>query len=386
VKHLTPAVLLTLALASLSGCGDGFPDEEMHFGLEDKARPFAVVIEPPEAAPGETVTVTLLAQTPDPDELDITWRVALDYDLGLYETDEVERNYRDLPSPLFTADQDGFVSQTFAWTVPDSALLYSSALPEVLTDPAMVFLAEELIGEAAGSPPTRSAVDAWLKARTPAELALMDPLEREAVWALADRFACQVRFRGTLHTGRVIDVTRNLTIRHTGRLHGPNANANAQVMEFTVGAVEKIDATKEDLLDPNLVVHWYNFILWGERVADRRRVPIHDDWTYYVRVRYSPQDYTSPFDPTLIVSEGTRYNWYYYRQDAPQSGHPLFLTEDGDAAEMWDLGKDSRIQPDGPGSTFRLVTAVRDFRDDWVMYHAVSGTGVEEGIVEFVSP
>ena len=386
MKYLSLAVLLTLAAAGLSGCGEGFPDEEMHFGIEDKVRPFAVVIEPPEAAPGETVTVTLLAQAGDPDEVDITWRVALDYDLGLYEADEVERHYRDLPTPSTSSDTDGFLSQTFAWTVPDSALLYTSAMPEILTDPAVVYLVEQLIGPAAGSPPNRTAVDAWLKARTPAELAQMTPLEREGVWALADRFACQVRFRAVMRTGETVDVTRNLTIRHTSRLGGPNTNRNASVYDFTIGAVNKIDATKEDLYDPDLQVRWYDFILWGEGVASQVWVPFHDDWTYYVRVRHSPEEYTSPFDPTLVVREGSRYNWYYYRRDEPQSGHHFFVTEEGEEAEMWDLGKDSRIMPAGPGSTFRLVAAVRDFRDDWVMYHAVPGAAVEQGIVQFVSP
>lgn len=389
MKNLSVALLLLsvlTGLTGLTGCGDGFPDEEMHFGIENKVRPYAVVIEPPEAAPGDTVLITLLARTPDPDELDITWRVALDFDTGLYETDEVERLYRDLASPLPSVDADGFLGQSFQWVVPDSVMLYSSALPEVLDDPAMVILAEELIGPGDGSPLTKSAVDAWFKAMTADQLAAMDPPERMTVWALADLFACQVRFRATLRTDLIIDVTRNLTIRHTARLGGPNSNHNAGVTRLAVVALEKEDATCSDLDDPGVTRTRYPFIEDGVRVADRVQVPGHEQWTYYLKVEFEQEQYTSPFDPGLMLVERGEYRWYYYRQDDPLSGHHFFVNEDGDEAEMWDLSDEARIKPAGSGSMFRVVVAVRDERSEWVMYHAVPGTGVEEGIVEFIAP
>jgi hypothetical protein len=387
MKRLTLLWSLPLALAALTGCNEGFPDEEMHLGLDAKVRPYAVVIEPAEAAPGETVQVTLLARAPQPDELDVTWRVALDYDLGLYETDEIERNTRSLAVPSPTADADGLLRQTFAWVVPDSALLYASALPAVLTDPALVALAGGLLGPAAGAAPSSAAVDAWLKALTPADLAAMDPSTRAAAWALADRFACQVRFRATLRTGQIVEVTRNLTIRHTGRLGGPNLNHNAEVLDFAVAAVKKRDATRFDLDDPGVPRTWYRFIdTDGTRLADQVQVPLHEDWTYYLAVGFRAEQYGSPFDPNQVVTELGDYHWYYYRPARPASDHEFFASDDGTPAEMWNLGRRARIMPDGAGSAFRVVIAVRDERADWVQYHAVPGTGVAEGIVEFVTP
>ncbi len=378
---------LLLAALALTGCNEGFPDEEMHFGLDQKIRPYAVAFEPAEAAPGETVQVTLLARAPQPDELDIMWKVALDYDLGLYETGETERNYRYLTTDLPVADADGFVSQTFSWVVPDSALLYTSALPEVLTDPTMVFLASELIGPAAGSPPTRSAVDAWLKALTPADLAAMSDLEREGTWALSDRFACQVRFRATLQTDQVVDVTRNLTIRHTGRLGGPNTNHNTEILGLAVAAVEKYDAKKSDLDDPSIKKTWYEIIDEnGVRVADQVQVPLNSEWTYYLTTSFRSEQYTSPFDPDQLVPELADYRWHYYRPSDPTAAHQFFVAEDGTEAEMWNLGRRARIMPDGVGSLFRVVVTARDERADWVQYHAAPGTGVAEAIVEFVAP
>ncbi|MCP4571328.1 MAG: hypothetical protein GY838_03180 [bacterium] len=379
------SVLLLLVVA-LAGCGDGFPDEEMHLGIEDKVRPYAVTVEPPDVAPGETVTVTFLGQAPDPDEVDIAWRVAQDYFRGPYGADEVERRYADLAAPLPVDDADGFMIQTFTWTVPDSIHLWSSAIPAVLTDATMIALVEQLVGPAAGSPPRKAAVDAWLKALTPADLAAMDPLEAQAALALADRFACQVRFRARLRTGITVDVTRNLTVRHTRRLDGPNTNENARVVEFGLVALDKRDAKPKDIDDPGVERTWYRFVDGGSRVADRVDVPLHGDWTYFTAVRFAPELFTSPYDFTGLIPESGSYRWYYYRQDSPRSGHHFFVNEDGEDTEMWELDEEARVKPAGVGSRFRIVSVVRDERPDWELYHATHGGTTVEGVVEFVAP
>jgi len=380
------ALLLILVAIMVSACGDGFPDEEMHLGLEDKVRPYGVVVEPAEAAPGDTVQVTLYAQVPNPNELDITWRVALDYDLGLYGTDEVERNYRNLAVPMPTVDSDGFLSQTFQWVVPDSALLYASALPQILNDPAMIFLAEELIGPEAGSPPTKSAVDSWLKEMTVDESSFAPPMETVATWALADRFACQVRFRATLRTDRIIDVTRNLTIRHTKRLNGPNTNTNPAIWNLSVVDLPKADASVDDLNDPAIEKTIYPIIdfFWSEN--DPVQIPVQAGHTYYLKIEPLEESFSSPFDPGLFLTERVSYHWYYYRQDNPTSDHNFFVTEEGEGAQMWDLDDEARIMPDGGGSVFRVTTVTRDFRDNWVQYHATPGVTLTEFILEFVAP
>ncbi len=386
MKTIIMAILLLLTGAVLNGCGEGFPDEEMHLGTENKTRPYAVVVEPPEAAPGDTVLVSLLAQTPDPDNLDITWRVAQDFDTGLYETDGVERNYLDLTAPLPVTDGDGFLNQSFKWVIPDDALLLSSSIPEVLTDPIMALLAEELIGPDAGSPPTKVAVDAWLKDLTAEQLNEMGIEERMATYALADRFACQVRFRGALQSNLSVDVTRNLTIRHTARLLGPNTNHNASVYRLGVVALDKVDATDDDIDHADVTQTWYPFIEDGFRIDQRVSVPHHANWTYYLVVDFYHEQYSSPFNPELILSEQGSYRWYYYRQDNPVSDHQFFVDDEGEEAEMWNLNREARIASGNVGSTFRVVSAVRDIRADWVMYNAVPGLAVEEGIVEFVAP
>lgn len=387
MKRLRDIALLLPVAGLLAGCGEGFPDEEMHLGLEDKVRPYAILVEPPEAAPGDTVRVTLLARAPRPSDLDIRWQVALDFDRGLYEVDGVERNLRPLAAPEPVFDQDGFLSQTFAWVVPDSTHLYSSALPAVLDEPLLAAFAAQLPGLGSGPTWRKDEIDAWLKAQDGATLGAMDPATRAAAWGLADRFACAVRFRATLRTDITVDITRNLTIRHTRRLAGPNQNHNTYVLSFDVVGVARRDASLADLRDPDIPQVRQVFVdSWGQRVADRIEIPLHADWTYFVRGDFAAQSYTSPWDPALVLEELATFRWYYYRQDAPASDHAFLVTGEGDAAEMWNLDDAVRLAPDGPGSTFRVLLVARDGRREWDAFHATPGTGVAEGVIAFVEP
>lgn len=387
MRHLCRLAALLPAVAIMAGCGEGFPDEEMHLGLDDKVRPYAILVEPPEAAPGDTVQVTLLARAPRPGDLDITWRVALDFDSGLYDVDEVERNQRTLAVPPPVIDADGFLTQTFQWVVPDSTLLYSSAIPVVPDDPALPAIAALLPGLDASPPLRKDEIDFWLKERDVFEVREMDLTTQAATWALADRFSCAVRFRATLRTDIVVDVTRNLTIRHTRRLEGPNANENTTVIAFRIVALAKRDATIAEIDDLDLVQSHYWFLdTDGRRIADRVIIPFHDDWTYFVGSTFVSQVYSSPWNPSYFTRESGRHDWYYYRQDAPTSTHAFFVTESGDEAEMWNLDEIARIVPDGPGSTFRIVTVVRDYRNEWVSFQVTPGAALAEGIVSFQAP
>lgn len=387
LKTLMSPMLLSLVL--LAGCGESILDQNMHLGVENKTRPLAVICEPPEVAPGDTVTVTIQYQTPHPDEVDARWRVALDYNLGMYESDVVERRIVDLDATIEIGapivDDHKLVTQTFAYVVPDSALLWTSALPDRLTDEAMIMLASNLIDPEFGDPMEKAVVEAYLADLDADDLATMDPMQRAAAWRLSDLFACQIRFRCKLQDHAVIDVKRNLTIRHSRRLESPNVNENAFVTEFSVAATSRKDVKPEDL-DSLSGVQWYYFIDDGVSVAPRIEVPYHAGWTYYAFLRQRGQQYSSPYSVDTTLSEMADEAWYFYRMDDPDSAHRLFVNEDGEEAEMYDLDEWARMQPPSGESTYRLYACGRDERSEWVAYHATPGLTMVIGELVFVRP
>jgi hypothetical protein len=323
--------------------------------------------------------VTLRYFAPRPAAVVPAWRVVLDYDQGLYEADETERRHvvlEGLPAPA--ADSLGFAVQSFAYTVPDSTLLWSSAIPEVLTDEVMLVLTEAL-----GLPPRKEAVAAFLGGLSAADLAAMDAAQRAAVQRLADVFACQIRLRATLADGMTVDTTRNLTVRHSRRLGSANANANAEITRFVIGSVPVIDLDLDQLEAHAGEITWHEFDGTSPEGLPEARVTVDPGRTYFARVRFEPELYTSPYDDVRELEEQGTYRWFYFRLDAPGSGHQLLATDEGEEAEMWELDEDVRLLPPGGESRFRLLAVVRDDRIEWARYHGVPGQSIVAGEVVF---
>lgn len=391
LRFLRLIPVLGLLPALLAGCGDGFTDVEMHLGSEEKVRPYAVLCEPPEAAPGDTVTITLLAWAPEPSAIHVGWKVALDYYIGQYQADEVERRIVDLdattPIPPPVADAQGFLRQSFQFVVPDSTLLGSTALPDPIRDPSIVELARILL-PAEADPTSLVAVDRLLRDLDPREVAGLDPMAQAALFALADRFAARIRFRATLHAGITVDVTRALTIRHSGRLGSPNTNRNPGVAALEVLAIPARDV--EDPDDPDHQEGILRFPLAPSAgTMAEVRVPRHDDWTYYLVLTPALQNYTSPFSGERLFTENDTYRWYYFRLDAPSSGFALFRNDPGDETEMWSLDESVRLVPPGDAaeSRYRIAACLRDERPKWGMYQTTPGLTVATGeVVFFTAP
>jgi hypothetical protein len=376
---LMPAALSLLIVA---GCSETFPDEEAHLGLEEKIRPYEITLDPPEVAPGETTTATLRYHMPRAAAAAATWRVALDYDAGLYEVDQVERHFvavADVDPPL--VDDAGFVVQTARFTVPDSIFTVTSAIPDELNDDIMVALLDGLPAGLFSDPPRKEEVAAALASLTAEDLAALDPQEAALVHAVADIFACAVRFRVTLDDGMSVDVVRRLTVRHSSRLASPNTNHNNVVPQLTVGEIPRHDFDLGDLDEVIDEVVWHpsdtsDPELW------RIEVPLDDGHTYFLRSRATVDRYTSPFDPDRLLEEQLEYRWYYYRLDAPRSGHQFLVSETGEEAEMYELDDDTRIDPPGVGARYRILSVVRDERGEWARYHASPGSSTR--VVEII--
>jgi hypothetical protein len=379
-RLLLPGLLLAAA------CSDAFNDLEMHLGLEGKTRPLAILCEPPEAAPGDTVRVTLYLHAPDPDAVSVSWRVALDYDLGPYGTDEIEQRLLPLAPPAPASEGLGFLRQEFLFVVPDSTLLWASALEDPVTDPAMVALAALLLPPGTASPPPKAAVAAYLAGLSAAELAALPAATRAAAWGLADRFAGRVRFRAALASEVYVEVTRNLTIRHSGRLGSPNANHNPGYEGFEILAIPHPDVDYDDRLLYADELEHYPFAV-GESLPGQR-VPRHADWTYYVALTAQRESYTSPYSGDQLFTERTSHRWYYVALDDPRDPYPLFRNDEGEATEMWELDDNVRLVPPAAGEErhYRLICCLRDSRPEWEHYATSPGLTLVMGDLTFTPP
>lgn len=380
--RITTFALLAAALL-LCGCDGEFPNQEMDLAGEAKLRPLAITIEPPEAAPGETVEVTLHFYSPDRRPESVDWSVALDYRLGLYETDEVEDdvvNLQILMPPIY--DEAGYGTQLFHYHVPEDLLLTTGAVPDTLTDAMLLALVRPLLGKADDEPVTRAELDAAYREGFPPDA------PASVVAYAADLFSCEIRFRARLRREISLDVTRNLTVRHSRRTESYNVNTNPWLQRMTLYSVPHPDVDADDLGDYETEV--LATPLAGEGVTPGlRTVPLHRDWTYFLGLSLGLDTYSSPFDPHALHDEKYNASWYHLDLDDPRGADPFYVTDEGEEAEMDDL--DSRVrlaQPLGDGPhRFRVTVVVRDRRLEWMgLYSTTPGATLLSGEFEFVEP
>ena len=378
--------LLLSGLLLAAACGEAFNDLEMHLGLEDKTRPFAILCEPPEAAPGDTVLVTLWLYAPEPAAVSVRWRVALDYTVGPYGAEVIERRLVPLAPPTPVDEGQGFLSQQFRFAVPDSTLLWASALSDPLDDPAMVALAAGLLPVGTPSPPPKAAVAAYLAGLSAADLAALPADRQAAAWGLADRFAGRIRFRAAVESELYVEVTRSLTIRHSGRLGSPNANRNPDYEDFTILAIPHPDVPFDDRLLYEDELLYFPFAT-GESLP-AQRLTRRADWTYYVTLAAQRQFYTSPYSGDQLFAEQSSYRWYYVAMDDPRDPYALFRDDDGDATEMWTLDASVRLEPPAAAGErhYRLICCLRDSRPEWEQYAASPGLTLVMGELTFAPP
>lgn len=383
-------LLIPLLLLALTGCETTYPNEEMDVGGSGKTRPIAVVCEPAEAAPGDTVWLKMTYYEPDPEHHDVDWQVALDYDLGLYEADEVERDIVELESVAApTWDAYGYCTQSFAYVVPEDVMLRASAQPETLDDPLLLAPARILLEKAADEPVTKAELDAKLQALGPygsSWYATHTDEQIAAAFMLGDLFATRIRFRAHIDGSVPVDVTRNLTIRYAGRYGTANVNNNPTFTNLTLRWVKHPDVSVDDFdLYGSEDVGSANLIEWGW-VYDDIDVPYDAGWTYFLSAELWLQDYTSPYSD-LVQDEHFYINWYHADLNDPGRSRAFYVTDDGDEAEMDDLDDAFvRIEPLGEGDRVRITACARDYRFEWNGYGFAQGASLISCDVSFVAP
>ncbi len=353
-------VVLALSLMT-AGCGGEFPNEEMNISGSGKLRPIAVVCNPPEAAPGETVSVIVHYYASDPGAVIADWSVVLDYRIGLYGVDEFEGQIVDVQPYEPVADAyDGFVRQRLQFNIPDDILLTSSAQPDVIEDEMILALARTLLGKADQEQVTKEDLNTYF-----AQRAFSGPTTPEEKW-LADLFSCEIRFKIRLTDDIQVDVTRNLTVRYSRAMDSTNSNLNSRFLFVKLLGVPEADVDAADIGQYEEL--WTEVVLYDRGMTwIGRHINYYEDWTYFLQTAYAYQFYTSPFDPVTQHEESNNTVWYHVDLDDPASDAPFFVTDSGDEAEMADLSTLVRLAPlTGEESRrYRIATVAYDWRDEW---------------------
>lgn len=379
----------TLALTLIAGCSGDFAGEEMRLGTEDKVRPLGVILDPPEVAPGEAVEVSLYWYDPLSGSTQVDWRVAMEFDPGFYGVDPVERQYLMIPSAgdgaVSTTDQgDGFFVQTFRFTVPVDAILRSPNMVALQTDPVVEALAVTL---APGVDPTPEGWNEFLSSLTPEDLDGLDSETALSIRRMADLFAAQIRFRATLEHGSTVGVTRNLTVRYSSSLGSTEVNRNPGIDRWSVVGVPARDALWSEHTEYLGDLEWTE-LASGDVVQGEVEVQRKDGWTYYLVCESEPQTYASPYGPDRPLEELLSYRWFRFRADDPASDTPLFVRDDGEEADSFDLDEAVRIEPEAAegGTRYRICLVVRDERPEWRRYQATPGQRLALADLVFTAP
>ncbi|MCA9727642.1 MAG: hypothetical protein KC729_08160 [Candidatus Eisenbacteria bacterium] len=371
-----------LASAVLSGCANDFAGEEMRLGEEDKIRVLGMVIEPPEAAPGEAVEVTLHWYDPRPASTRIDWTVALEYDAGNYGVDPVERHYVDLSGsevPNSTADEgDGFYSQSFSFLVPDSVLVWSPAVATLMQADEVADYASEL---AKWAEPTPAGWNGFFAALDAAYLDSLDDESASLIRSLADLFAAQIRFHARLEHGSTVDAARALTVRYSSALGSENVNENTQVSSLFLVGIPHDDVVWSERDEYEGEMEWTPIAL-DDEVHARVSVALQESWTYYLVCDGLTQTYRSPYFTGEVLEELMRYRWFRFRAADPTSDQPFFVTDDGNDADVYDLDEAVRIEP-STGERYRICVVLRDERPEWLRYQATPGQRVVLTDIDF---
>lgn len=196
--------LLAIFLAFFAACTNSLPKfEDIQ---ADKTRPIAmIIIDPPEAAPGDTVHVRYIGFSPDSANLTTHWTVALDYAQGNYGGVAVDGHILDLDIMMLP----GSTPTDFYFVVPDSTLLYSTYLKNLSNAPWNPLHL------------SISQADSILKTAVKNGITLPPSMAN-----IADMIGTKIKLNVHITAEYSLDVYSFMTVRYTRDLKSDSANVN----------------------------------------------------------------------------------------------------------------------------------------------------------------
>lgn len=330
-------IILLIGLALFAGCTN-FPSR--YENIEgNKTRPFTIVCDPAEAAPGDTVTVRLFCYYPS--GRTIRWSLFPDYRMDLYGNE----NDGDVEIDLQAA------SDTFRFVVPEWTIARYTYANTVLRP-----LVDSMTGL------TVSGADSFLRAvpSLPPDLA-----------PIADQFSTRVKLEATIDSDIRLKVFKYLTVRYSRRFASPNVNTNPDIRWIGVAVVDRKGVTDPDSIRdyPHAVQYLYypdSLHLLSDTVTvdvDKSYFMIADSGINGIDTTRQRYSYYSIKDKTFKTDlEEYFYDWFYTNLDlaAPMKMDSLFVFG-GDRSNSV-----ARFLPpvDTRMERVRIYLVCRDFRPD----------------------
>jgi hypothetical protein len=285
------------ALLAFVSCTN-FPTPFENVVAGQKIRPFAVVCDQPEAAPGDTVSVRLYYYDPPGDHPAIHWLVSLDYGTDL-RGGQFENHVVNLDSMMLP----GSAPDSFRFRVPDSMFFYSTQISELVGNPHINTMHL-----------TIAAVDSLL--RTAARAHSSSP----QLLALADNFSCRLRLRAQMRSTISVDVTMLLQIRYSSRLKSPAVHENPVIGWMGILKVPSDKYTSIDSLAGTGATLQYLFN-GAHPDSVRDTVVIDSGFTYFVSADSEGgygqiYQYLSLSDNSMALdTERHNYSWLFSNLD-----------------------------------------------------------------------
>lgn len=364
-------ILLSFALA-LAGCAE-FPEVYENVIEGKKIRPFAIVVDPPEAAPGDTVKVELKLYDAEK-EYAVDWELGLKYQMNqgatssgfpsVTEIIDLETGNRKLNPAA-----DGL---SFSVVIPkgdQNPLELTELSPAVLkSETDMTHDEKEELGKLG-----LASFEGGLKKRD--LIGALDTVQSisNKLSPLVDGLVALVQVKAKVKSPRfTLDVTKNLTVRYSNRLQsGPYlSNVNRNPVIDSIGFIDvhaaginhfsKIGSHKAD------TIFFTTFSESHPASIDYDTLKVNPGHSYFLiaATRDAEQPYRSPSGETH--KEQLFFQWFYTNLDAPSSDWENLITLDNDGRPV-DLPVVSVKFPKGSVGLkhFAIRATVGDDRPEW---------------------
>ena len=350
------------------GCGD-FPNKYENVIRGEKIRPFAIVVDPPEAAPGDTVDVRLKMYDAEKD-YSISWELGLDYKVDVYNSFSSVSQILNLDTGglKFNRSDDEL---SFSIVVPEgplSPMTISELIPDVVKDAADLSEDERTALIHIG---VNNLVEGVRRDDLLNVLPNLDTIPNE-LSNIIDNMVALMQFKANVISGDFkLDVTKNLTVRYSNRLAAGSipSNVNTNPVVNSIGIIRVAKSGVESIDDVQKYARDTTFFnIDGLTQLDSLifdTLNLKEGYSYFaIASGAETQNYRSPEE--VNHKEDLYYQWFYTNLDDVNAEWEDLITLNTEQSPGH-LGAVSLSFPKEELGMkhFSLRVTVNDFRPEW---------------------